>query len=121
MTAGRLGIFYWQKYQFPTGGTSESLAGSRDLPGSYEIRNVEGSHIIARVSILIILCATWIQAQVHDNQTPDIQQLKDKLQQLEQEMQQLKAQINAATTQPLSWLLRRCCWASQLRLCSLAC
>jgi hypothetical protein len=48
-------------------------------------------NIISRVSILIVLCATWIQAQVHDNQTPDIQQLKDKLQQLEQEMQQLKS------------------------------
>jgi hypothetical protein len=47
------------------------------------------------VVIVILLFATWMQAQSQDSQPPDLQQLKIKLQQLEQEMQELKGQINA--------------------------
>jgi hypothetical protein len=47
------------------------------------------------VVIVILLSATWMQAQSQDSQPPDLQQLKIKLQQLEQEMQELKGQINA--------------------------
>ena len=45
--------------------------------------------------MVILLSATWTQAQSQDSQSPDLQQLKTKLQQLDQEMQELKAQINA--------------------------
>jgi uncharacterized protein (UPF0335 family) len=44
--------------------------------------------------LLILFLVTWMQAQ--DSQSPDLQQLKDKVQQLEQEMQELKKQIKAA-------------------------
>jgi DcaP outer membrane protein len=49
----------------------------------------------ACVAMVILLSATWMQAQSQDSQTPDLQQLKTKLQQLDQEMQELKGQINA--------------------------
>ena len=45
---------------------------------------------------MFIVCAGGTQAQSHDSQKPDLQQLEDKLQQLDQEMQELKGQINAA-------------------------
>src|SRR5438552_6716337 len=46
--------------------------------------------------VTLAFCAIWTQAQSQDTQTPDLQQLKDKLQQLDQEMQELKGQIKAA-------------------------
>jgi len=51
---------------------------------------------VAGAAVMVtILFPARMQGQSHDSQTPDLQQLNNKLQQLEQEMQELKGQISA--------------------------
>jgi len=46
--------------------------------------------------LFLAFTAPWLSGQTQDAQSPDLQQLKDKVQQLQQEVQQLQEQIKAA-------------------------
>lgn len=48
------------------------------------------------IPFITVFCAILAQAQSQNSDSPDLQQLRDKLQHLDQEMQELKAQINSA-------------------------
>jgi hypothetical protein len=43
--------------------------------------------------LLVLFGTTWTRAQDHTSQTPDLQQLQNKLERLEKEMAELKQQM----------------------------
>jgi len=52
--------------------------------------------------MVVIAMPVWTRAQTQPSQTPDVQQLRDKLQHLEQEMNELRGQISAIEQPPES-------------------
>jgi len=52
--------------------------------------------------MVVIAMPVWTRAQTRPSQTPDVQQLRDKLQHLEQEMNELRGQISAIEQPPES-------------------
>lgn len=55
--------------------------------------NLQSSIRLTSLSLLIVFASVICTAQTQDSQTPDLQQLKNKLEQLQQSMQELKTQI----------------------------
>src|SRR6201982_3422003 len=66
------------------------------------LRPFSWTRVACATVMVAIVMPVWTRAQTQPSQTPDVQQLRDKLQHLEQEMNELRGQISAIEQPPES-------------------